>query len=275
MLDSEPRLPAPFRQGPNATAAERSAWEASISRYVANLVAYKLSQETSASKLFAAFYTPEHDALLFYYACAHLLSATARISEAGKHLGLIAELFRRLKQEGLRRDGPNGLCTFGNAIVLPALRALVGDIPAPPGHRYDRARLILVPDPGYIQRSSFPNDLVKYRRKQEGLIRLWGLVARLESDHIVGEPGSMSLVFHQTPLLLRALEDPVQRGVWETLWASVLQCEEDMEGWGAGVGAQWLGPFKDALRTLVRDSRTPIEWRGRFCMILEALERNR
>ncbi|KAJ7774059.1 hypothetical protein B0H16DRAFT_1763726 [Mycena metata] len=213
--------------------AKRSAWEASIGRYVFNLVAYKLSQETSASKLLDPFYVPDYDALLFYFACAHLLSATTKISEAGKHLGLtaelIAELFRRLKQEGLRRDGPNGLCTFGNNIVLPALRALIGDVPTPPGYRYDRTRLILVPDPEYGQRSSFPHNLVRYRRKQ-GLIRLWGLVARLESDHIVGEPGSMSLLFHQAPMLLRALEDPVQRGVWETLWASVLQCEEDLEG---------------------------------------------
>ncbi|KAJ7152864.1 hypothetical protein C8R46DRAFT_1027137 [Mycena filopes] len=275
MSDFEPRLPPPFRLGPRATATDRSVWEAAIGKFVTNLVTNKLSPETCASRLFEVFCAPENDALLFYYACAHLLSATTRVAESGNHLGLIAELFRRLKQEGLRRDGPNGLCTFGNAIVFPALRALAGDIPAPPGHRYDRTRLIIVPDPAYVQRSTFPAELARYRRKQEGLIRLWGLVARLEADRILSEPGAMTLLFHPAPALLRAVEDPVQRGVWETLWAAVLQCEEDMEDWGAGVGAQWLGPFKDALRAIVRDSRTPMEWRGRFSIILEELDRKR
>ncbi|KAJ7057261.1 hypothetical protein C8F01DRAFT_1086862, partial [Mycena amicta] len=39
--------------------------------------------------------------------------------------------------------------------------------------------------------------------------------------------GAYSLLFHPPSALLRALDDPLQRGVWETLWAALLRLEED------------------------------------------------
>ncbi|KAJ7609987.1 hypothetical protein DFH06DRAFT_1246443 [Mycena polygramma] len=84
----------------------------------------------------------------------------------------------------------------------------------------------------------------------------------------------MSLLFHQPPLLLRALADPVQRGVWETLWAA-LGGGADAEDLNLPevVGSEWLAKFTAAARTIARDEKTPLEWRGRFALILEALEK--
>jgi hypothetical protein len=57
--------------------------------------------------------------------------------------------------------------------------------------------------------------------------------------------------------------------VWETLWAAVLRCDEEMAygEWGAGAETrEWLGPFKDAAREIAGDERAPLEWRGRFAV---------
>ncbi|KAI0039386.1 hypothetical protein FA95DRAFT_1599853 [Auriscalpium vulgare] len=271
-----PRLPAPYAEGANASGQEQDAWEAAINAFVTNVVLYKLSSETTAAQLFALFDAPEHQPTLFYYACADLLSATREYSDAGEHIALIAALFELLKEEGLRRDDADGFGAFGNAVVFPTLRRLVSDIPAPPGrYKLDTATYILVPDPEYVEADSFLCDLAQYAREREGLLRLWSLIARLEADRILGDPGSMSLLFHQGPVLLLALADPVQRGVWETLWAAVLRCEEDMTYGTWGAGSEWLGPFKDAARQIVRDERAPMESRARFALILEALEKKR
>ncbi|KAJ7097676.1 hypothetical protein C8R44DRAFT_811915, partial [Mycena epipterygia] len=224
--------------------------------------------EATPAQLFALFDSPEHQPLLFYYACSYLLSATCEFGE-GQHVGLVAGLFGLLKEEGLKRDGPDGLGAFANAIVFPTLRACASDIPAPPG--YKRNGGTLDPDPEYVKDDSFLTDLAEYGRKHEGQLRLWSLVGRLEADRILGDPGSMSLLFHQGPLLLCALEDPAQRGVWETLWEAVLHCDEEMAWgeWGAStVGArEWLSEFKDAVRTIAEDERAPMQWRGRFAVL--------
>ncbi|KAJ7445042.1 hypothetical protein FB451DRAFT_1568185 [Mycena latifolia] len=276
MADLDPRLPAPYTEAPNESEEEQDAYEAAIGAFVTNLVIRKLSPNTTANQLFALFDAPEHQPLLFSFACSHLLRATREFSEAREHVALVAALFGLLKEEGLKRDGPNGEGAWGNAIVFPTLRALLSDIPAPPGYKYNGSAL--VPEPAYVQGDSFLADLAEYSRAHEGLLRLWALVARLEADCMLGgEPGSMSLLFHQGPALLRALEDPVQRGVWETLWEAVLRCEEEMAygAWGLEDAREQLGPFKDAARTIAGDERVPLEWRARFALILEELEKER
>ncbi|KAF7353072.1 hypothetical protein MVEN_01275100 [Mycena venus] len=268
----------PFTEGPNASEKQQNAWEAAIETFVTNLVICKLSHETTAAQLFALFDAPEHQPQLFYYACADLLSATREYNDAGEHIALIAALFGLLKEEGLKRDGPDGEGGFGNAVVFPTIRALAGNIPAPPGYKYDAVAFSLAQDSEYVKGNSFQTDLAEYAREHEGLLRFWSLVGRLDADGFLGsgKPGTMALLFHQAPVLLHALEDPVSRGVWETLWAAVLHCDEEMaEGeWGAG-HPEWLGPFKDAVRKIAGDERAPLEWRARFAVILEELEKER
>ncbi|KAJ6528269.1 hypothetical protein DFH09DRAFT_1285562 [Mycena vulgaris] len=275
-----PRLPPPYSEGPNASEQEQDAWDAAIRAFVMNLVLYKLSHETTAAQLFALFDAPEHQPMLFYYACAHLMDATREFSESREYIALVAALFGLLKEEGLKRDDADGMGAFGNSVVFPTLRAQLSEIPAPPGYKYDGPRFMLVPDPEYEEGESFLSDLAEYRRAQEGLLRLWALVARLEADHTLASPGSFSLLFHQAPLLLRALEDPVQRGVWETLWEAVLRCDEEMAygTWGADQdprSLEWLREFKDAAKKIAEDERAPVAWRGRFALMLEELEKDR
>ncbi|KAJ7501015.1 hypothetical protein B0H11DRAFT_1993373 [Mycena galericulata] len=272
-LDST--LPDPYTEAPSASENEQDAWEAAISAFVTNLVIYKLSPDTTPAQLFALFDAPQHQPLLFYYACAHLLRATREFSDAAEHIALVAALFGLLKEEGLRRDGPDGEGAFGNAIVFPTLRELVSDIPAPPGYTYDGTVFALAPEPSYVKDASFLTDLAEYTRAHEGLLRLWALVGRLEAERVLGEPGSMSLLFHQGTVLLRALEDPMQRAVWETLWAAVLRCEEEMAYGAWGAGSEYLASFKDAARTIAADDRAPLIWRGRFAVILEELDKER
>jgi hypothetical protein len=124
MVASDPLLPGPYAEGPNESAQEQDEWEAAITTFTTHLVIYKLSHDTTPAQLLALYDAPEHQPLLFYFACAKLLSATREFSEAGEHLGLVAGLFELLKAEGLRRDGPDGYGAFGNAIVFPTLRAL-------------------------------------------------------------------------------------------------------------------------------------------------------
>ncbi|KAJ7090695.1 hypothetical protein C8R44DRAFT_891859 [Mycena epipterygia] len=275
MATLDPTLPAPYTEAPNASEKEQDAWEAAISAFVTNLVIYKLSPGTTPAQLFALFDAPQNQPLLFYYACAHLLRATREFSDAAEHIALVAALFALLKEEGLRRDGPDGEGAFGNTIVFPTLRELASDIPAPPGYKYDGILFALVPEPSYVKDASFLADLAEYTRAHEGLLRLWALVGRLEAERVLGEPGSMSLLFHQGPVLLRALEDPTQRAVWETLWAAVLRCEEEMVYGAWGAGSEYLAPFKDAARTIAADDRAPLVWRGRFAIILEELDKER
>jgi hypothetical protein len=68
-------------------------------------------------------------------------------------------------------------------------------------------------------------------------------------------------------VLLQALEDPVNRGVWETLWAAVLRCDEEMAygQWGSD-DPERLGEFKDAARKIAGDETVPLVWRGRFAV---------
>ncbi|KAJ7738996.1 hypothetical protein B0H16DRAFT_1729670 [Mycena metata] len=279
MAHAEPKLPPPYTEGPDASETAQDAWEAAIGAFVTNLVIQKLTSDTTPTELFSLFDTPEHQPLLFYYACSHLLRATRENTDAAEHSGLIAALFGLLKEEGLKRDGPDGPGAFGNAIVFPTLRALLSDVPAPPGYIYDQVEFGLVPDSGLVKDdSTFLAALAEYARAHEGQLRLWSLVGRLEADRVVGEPGTMSLLFHQGSVLLRALADPVQRGVWETLWTAVLHCEEEMDygAWGSGAETvEWLGSFKDAVRQIAGDERASLEWQARFAVILEELEKGR
>ncbi|KAJ6506074.1 hypothetical protein DFH09DRAFT_1101496 [Mycena vulgaris] len=261
-------------EGPNASEEEQDGWEAAISAFVINLVLHRLSHEKPAAQLFALFDAPEYQPMLFYYACADLLDATRELSEAGEHIGLVAALFGLLKEEGLKRDDTD--------VVFPTARAQVGDIAATPGYKYDSIKFILVPDREYVKGKSFVSDLAEYGRKQEEQLYLWSLVGRLEANYILIELSAFSLMFHQAPLLLCALENPVQRGVWETLWAAVMRCDEEMAWgtWGMSAGnGSWLGPFKDAARKIAGDQRAPMEWRARFAMrvfvIVEELEKKR
>ncbi|KAJ7660256.1 hypothetical protein DFH06DRAFT_1194122 [Mycena polygramma] len=268
--------PAPVLPAPFTSTTEEDAWEAAISTYITHIVIYKLAPGTTPTDLFAPFAAPEHPPLLFAYACAHLLRATRETSEAGPYILLLAGLFALLKDEGLRRDANNADATgaWGNAVVFPHLRALASDIPAPPGYTYDSVEFVLVPEADYVQDDADLSGFADYARDHAGLLRFWSLVARLEADGLLGAPagsgGTMSLLFHRPPLLLRALEEPVQRGVWETLWAAV----------GGSGDAEDLNlpdvaddEFTDAARKIARDGRTPVEWRGRFALIMEALEK--
>ncbi|KAJ7141954.1 hypothetical protein C8R43DRAFT_586417 [Mycena crocata] len=279
IMATGPQHPPPYSEtlaGPESE-AEQDTWEAAISAFVMNIVIFKLSPGTTPAQLLALFAAPEYQPLLFYYACADLLRATREFSDADEHLALLAALFRLLKEEGLKRDDREGEGVFGNAVVFPTLRALAGDIPAPPGYKYDRIVFALVPDPNYVKDdvTAFMAGLAEYAREHEGMVRLWTLVGRLEADRVLGEPGSMSLRFHQGSRLLSALEDPTQRGVWETLWAGVGHCDDEMTygAWGEGT-PDGLGSFKDAVK-IIADERAGLSWRARFALILEELEKER
>ncbi|KAJ6479503.1 hypothetical protein C8R47DRAFT_1137076 [Mycena vitilis] len=260
----DPVLPAPF-----TSTTEEEAWEAAISTYITHIVIYKLSPETTPAALFAPFAAPQHPPLLFAHACAHLLRATRETSEAGAYIPLLGGLFGLLKDEGLRRDADNAdaVGAWGNAVVFPTLRALASDIPAPPGYTYDSVEFVLVPDADYVQDDADLSAFADYARAHAGLLRFWVFVARLEADGLLGSPagsgGTMSLLFHRPPILLRGLEDPVQRGVWETLWAAV----------GGSGDAEDLNlpdvaddELSEAARKIARDEKTPVQWRGRFAV---------
>ncbi|KAJ7701411.1 hypothetical protein B0H17DRAFT_1045304 [Mycena rosella] len=282
MASPQPRLIAPY---PNGNAVKAKAWDAGIYTFVANLVID--IEETTAAQLFALFDAPENDPALFYLACTHLLRATRQCCQVGEHVAIIAALFGLLKAEGLKRDDPDGEDTFELAYAYPTLRLLAeyvpplpnllharrtrrSDIPIPPGYKLIGGTSSLTLDPEYVKGDSFMTELANYGREHEGMVRLWALVGRLEADRILGEPGVSTLLFHRD--VLCGLEDPAQRGVWDTLWAAVLHCNEDIFGkWGEPDFHGWLGPFKDALREIAGDDRAPLEWRGRFALILEGL----
>jgi hypothetical protein len=130
---------------------------------------------------------------------------------------------------------------------------------------------VLELDPEYVKGDSFQADLTEYARKHEGQLRFWSLVGRLDADGLLGSDapgvGAMPLLLHQAPRLLRALEDPVNRGVWETLWAAVLRCDEEMAygQWGSH-NLERLAKFNDAARMIAGDARVSLLWRGRFAV---------
>jgi hypothetical protein len=145
------------------------------------------------------------------------------------------------------------------------------DIPAPPGYTFDDVAFALERDPGYVKGDSYAADLAEYARKHEGQLRFWSLVGRLDADGLLGSDqpglGVMPLLVHGARVLLQALEDPVNRGVWETLWAAVLRCDEEMAygQWGSD-DPERLGEFKDAARKIAGDETVPLVWRGRFAV---------
>ncbi|KAJ7690549.1 hypothetical protein B0H17DRAFT_1201671 [Mycena rosella] len=270
MSTQEPRLSAPYPRGPNE-AAEEDSWEADIRIFVTILVRYRISNETTAEHLLSLFDAPENDSLVFYYACIHLLRATRRFHAAGQHIALIATLFRLLKEEGLRRDDPSGEDAFGLSFLFPTLRRLASlrTMPIPPGYEYIACAGGVTPDPKYVKDGSFLTQLARYGRQQEGMVRLWSLVGRLEADRVLGEPGGMSLLLNSG--IPDALEYPAQRGVWERLWAALLRCGEDKTfgEWGP----EKTRAYQDVARKIARDDRVSWEWRGRFALLLEELEK--
>ncbi|KAJ6559984.1 hypothetical protein B0H19DRAFT_1260652 [Mycena capillaripes] len=159
-------------------------WEAALNirrTWAANLVRCELSCEKTPLQLFEFFDAPDdlpNPELFYYYACAELLELTRDYRDAGEHIALIAELFGLLKAEGLKRD--------------------------------ER-------DPRYVKGDSYAADLAEYARKHEGQLRFWWLVGRLDADGLFGSEkpglGVMPLLVHGAQVLLRALEDPVNRKV--------------------------------------------------------------
>ncbi|KAJ7607103.1 hypothetical protein DFH06DRAFT_1149577 [Mycena polygramma] len=271
-----PDLPVPEPQG------EQQPWEAALTTFVENLFMYQLPQSPTAQRLFESFGTPEDlgadNAASFYYrACAELLDDTREYMEAGGQIRVIAELFELLRAEGLKRDPEGGESTFITDFVGPKLRALAHDIPVPPGYKHNELAFTLEPDLEYIKGDSFQTELWQYGRKYQGQLRFWWLVGRLDANGFLGAgaPGDArwALEFHQGPRLLDALEHPVNRGVWETLWAAVLRCGEGMVAWGSdNENVQRLAEFKEAARRIAEDDRVELLWRGRFAMMLEELE---
>ncbi|KAJ7511232.1 hypothetical protein B0H11DRAFT_2183273 [Mycena galericulata] len=198
-----------------------------------NLVIYKLSPNTTLGQLFALFDAPQHQPLLFYYARAHLLRAT-RVqlrSAAAEHIALVAALYGLLKEEGLRWDGPDGEDAFGNTIVFLTLRELVRRV-----QRYPRT----------------PGVHVRWDPIRAGSRSLHTsfLISACTKDFCASRRRAAS-----RPVLLRAVEDPIQPEVWETLWTVVLRCEEEMAYGAWGAGSEDLAPFKDAARTIAADDR--------------------
>ncbi|KAJ6526325.1 hypothetical protein B0H19DRAFT_1275692 [Mycena capillaripes] len=274
------QVPPEFVGGPEP-------WETALSNFVENLVICQLSEETTAQELLALFDTLESFPIpcpeVFYYcACTELLSATRKYSDAGEHIALIDGVFGLLRAEGLKRDpdGPDDVFTFMNTFVAPTLRQLAHAIPVPPGYKHNEVASVLEQDPEYVKGDSFQADLAEYARKHERQLRFWSLVGRLDADGLLGSDapgvGAMPLLLHQGSRLLRALEDPVNRGVWETLWEAALRCDEDMAygQWGSH-NLERPAEFEDAARRIAGDERVSLLWRGRFAIMLEGLEKER
>ncbi|KAJ7642580.1 hypothetical protein DFH06DRAFT_1137134 [Mycena polygramma] len=263
-------------------------WDVTLANFIDNLFIHELSKGRTAQQLLALFDTPENlgvdsPEFFYYHACDELLSATREHSEAGAHISLLAELFALLRTEGFKRDpdqnDSDAVFTMMTIVIGPTLRELGDDIPVPPGYMSNE-QLTLEEDPEYVQSDSFQADLAEYARKHEGQLRFWSLVGRLDAHGLFGTGarglGIWPLLFHQGRDLLPGLENPVNRGVWETLWAAVLHCEEGMGHgqWGSQPNSvERLAGFKDAARTIAVDDRVPLLWRGRFALILECLEK--
>ncbi|KAJ7056844.1 hypothetical protein C8F01DRAFT_1155342, partial [Mycena amicta] len=290
MSHPAPRLPKPYTEPPNESAEELEVWAIAIEASINHIVVHKLSHQTTASQLFldARFNSPLHQDLLYYHACAYLLTATREHSEAGDYIPLIAELFTLLKEEGLRRDKDRSAhITWGRSVVFPFLRAIIAEIPAPPGYILNEIEFKLVPDAEYVQDdATYLRDVASYARQHEGMIRFWSLVGRLEAMRVYGDgtfADSWSLMCHSGESLLRALEQPALRGAWETLWASVPMLRpgngQFPSGECKGTGShdertqEWRASFLDAARRIAGDERASMEWRGRFAIIVDSLER--
>ncbi|KAJ7642581.1 hypothetical protein DFH06DRAFT_1213925 [Mycena polygramma] len=262
---------------------EVESWKATLATFVNDLFIHELPQGRTAHQLLALFDTPEslgvdHPQFFYYHACDKLLSATRRHSEAGEHIAVIAELFGLLRVEGVRRDpeedDSEAVFTMMTVVVGPTLRGFghTSDIPVPPGYKL-KAPFSLEQDPEHVKSDSFQVELAEYARKHEGQLRFWSLVGRLEADGLFGigpgGAGGWSLMLHQGRELLYALENPVNHGVWETLWAAVLHCDEEMAygDWGnSEYDVEWLAEFKDAARKIAGDDRAPLLWRARFAV---------
>ncbi|KAJ7068729.1 hypothetical protein C8F01DRAFT_1119126 [Mycena amicta] len=261
-------------------------WMLSYSTTITNIFLHHLGHETTPQQLLALFDAPETldmspgpTAGFYYYACAFLIEKTQSCVEAGEHIVLIAGLFGLLKAEGLRRDNEYGLSAMLSTVVGPTIRQLGHDVPVPPGYRPDDFAFKLVQDPEYEKGDSFPADLVEYTRQHEGQLRFWALVGRLDADGHIGAArgaGTMVLLLHQGEELLYGVEDEVNRDKWDTLWAGVLHCETEMSlgQWGSN-SPERLADFKEAARKIAGDERVSLLWRGRFMIMLDALEKER
>ncbi|KAJ7607104.1 hypothetical protein DFH06DRAFT_1309620 [Mycena polygramma] len=280
MSGLDPDLPPQLQDGPTS-------WKSTLAAFVNDLFVHELPHGRTAHQLLALFDTPENlrvdsPEFFYYYACDNLLCATRRHREAGGHIALIAELFGLLRAEGFKRDpdqdDSDAVFTMMTIIIGPTLREFGHDKPVAPGYRYNDL-FALERDPEYVPGVSFQADLAEYARKYEGQIRFWSLVGRLEADGLFGTDlrgvGTWPLLCHQKLSLLAALEDPMKRGTWETLWAAVLQCDEEMAygDWGnSEYYVERLAGFKDAARKIAGDDRAPLLWRARFALMLEGLE---
>ncbi|KAJ7336813.1 hypothetical protein DFH08DRAFT_813129 [Mycena albidolilacea] len=248
MATTDLRLPEPYIEDPNEAVevcqAEGAAWEAAIRAFVANIVISKLSPETTPTQLFTLFNEPQHQPILFYCACAQLLAVMRELRVAEEHIALIAALFGLLKKEGLARDtNPDEDCPE--------------DVPVPPGYEDHHGMLVQHPEyEGSLSGRSSQNTRASTR----------GCCAYDADDCLLdpGRPGEWLLVFYQGQELLRALENPINCGVWETLWAALLRCDRGLVyGWGSG-DLERLDSFKDAARKIAGDERAPLHWRARF-----------
>ncbi|KAJ7862409.1 hypothetical protein B0H14DRAFT_2740596, partial [Mycena olivaceomarginata] len=234
-------------------------WEDELSNFVEKPRHLSALGGDTAQQLLALFDTPENlriqgSEMFYYCACAELLSATRLYSEAGEHIALIAGLFGLLKAEGLQRDDPedpDGTQTFMNVLVSPTVRQLADATAVPPGYKHNRGAFALEQDPEYVKGDSFQADLAEYARKHEGQLRFWSLVGRLDADGLLGSDapgvGAMPLLFHQGPQLLRALEDPASRDVWERYGR---RCCTATRRWhmGSGVAIGWSGLLGSRMR---------------------------
>ncbi|KAF7311941.1 hypothetical protein MIND_00205500 [Mycena indigotica] len=287
---TSPRLPNPYTEGPDASEEEQDAWATGIDSFIQHLVANKINHQTTATQVFldSGFNEPQHQDLLYYYSCAGLLTATRENSQAGPYILIIAEFFKLLKEEGLKRDKtPSAHRSWGNAVVFPTLRGIADDIPVPPGFKYDPLAFSVGPDAEYVRNDdTYLSDIASYTQEQEGMIRFWSLVGHLEALHVFvdgSSAGAMTLLYHSGPSLIRALETPALRATWETVWAAVPMLQPGNGQFPNGTwngdaderSVQWRAAFLDAANTIALDERAPMEWRGRFAIIARSLSTNR
>nr|GAT49064.1 predicted protein [Mycena chlorophos] len=289
---TEPRLPKPYAEGPDASETEQDAWSTSIDTFISHLIQTKLSAKTTASQLFldARFGAPQHKPALYYWACGSLLRATREHPLAGDFIPMVAELFRLIKEEGVKRDEDElARVTWGNAFVHPVLRAIADDVPVPPGYKLDPLQSELVIDPEYVEddedEDALLSALAEYGVQHQGMLRFWSLVGRLEAMHVFGDgdsAGAMTLRYHSGDAMLRVLEFPLILAPWETCWAAVPMLKPGNDRFPAGkwnAGDErakgWREEFLSAAKKIVEDERPTMEWRGRFAILVEALEGDR
>ncbi|KAF7317235.1 Aspartic protease [Mycena chlorophos] len=99
-------------------AGNRDLWIDAVDGVVENLVVHELVYAT-AQQLFlrGKFDAPSHPSLLYDYACGSLLSKASQIPQCGDHIPIIAEWFKLLKREALKRDGTLiGIMAWSNTV---------------------------------------------------------------------------------------------------------------------------------------------------------------